>query len=138
MIGANDFCSDMCYLSKPSLTISNHERDLTIALRILRDNLPRSFVSISPPPHIKNLYGITGRQPYCDLMLSFECPCIFGTRWIQQRSTFFEIMTKFVKHLSIFFFFLILISFLPPKDYFKNFSVKIYCCPLLLKQPTFT
>ncbi|XP_033213047.1 phospholipase B1, membrane-associated-like [Belonocnema kinseyi] len=95
MIGANDFCSDICYLPDAWLTLSNHKSYLTTALRILRDNLPRTFVSISPPPHIKDLYTVTGRRPRCPIILSFACPCIFGRKWNSQRSEFFDIMTKF-------------------------------------------
>ena len=103
MIGGNDFCSDMCYLSEPSFVIENHESNLTMALRIIRDNLPRTFVSLIPPPHIKALYFAIGRTPFCDLILDFECPCVFGSRWDQQRSEFFDIMTKFVKNFFIHF-----------------------------------
>lgn len=97
MMGANDFCSDMCYLERPSLTIDYHESNLTKALRIIRDNLPRTFVALIPPPHIWSLIDLDYRPPYCQFVLDFECPCLFGPKTNNQnRQELFEIMTRLV------------------------------------------
>uniref|UniRef100_A0A1B0DDK4 Uncharacterized protein n=1 Tax=Phlebotomus papatasi TaxID=29031 RepID=A0A1B0DDK4_PHLPP len=48
-IGGNDFCLDMCY-DAPEKIVDNHDRELTDVLRTLRDNLPRTMVSIISAP----------------------------------------------------------------------------------------
>lgn len=94
MIGANDFCTDMCYLPEASMTLENHKRDLLQVLRSLRDELPRTFVSIVPPPHLKLLVEITGRSSLCELTVDFECSCLFGLVYRNQRQKYYDIMTR--------------------------------------------
>ena len=50
MIGANDFCSHVCYLKNISLTPQLHKDSLIKALDYLRDNMPRTIVNLVPPP----------------------------------------------------------------------------------------
>lgn len=50
LIGPNDFCLDMCYYTDMDVVVRNHERDLTATLRILRDNLPKTFVQVILSP----------------------------------------------------------------------------------------
>lgn len=50
LIGPNDFCLDFCYQRNPDKAPYNHERDIVIALRILRDNLPRTIINLVTPP----------------------------------------------------------------------------------------
>lgn len=50
MIGANDFCTHMCYLRDFSLTPQLHKDSLIKALDYLRDNMPRTIVNFVPPP----------------------------------------------------------------------------------------
>ena len=50
MIGANDFCSHMCYLKNFSFTPQLHKDSLIKALDYLRDNMPRTIVNLVPPP----------------------------------------------------------------------------------------
>lgn len=50
LIGPNDFCLDFCYQRNPNKAAVNHENDLIAALRILRDNLPRTIVNLVIPP----------------------------------------------------------------------------------------
>ena len=96
MIGANDFCSDMCYRSSPWTTAENHRADLIETLRIIRDNLPRTLVNIIPPPNLKLLFDIRNAMPpICGITVDFECSCIFGLRWRHRHSEFYEIMARF-------------------------------------------
>lgn len=95
MIGANDFCSEMCYLPSPWSIVKNHREDLLETLRIIRDNLPRTLVNIIPPPHLKTLFDIKNKPPICEITNSFSCPCIFGLRWRNQHDVFYKIMTRF-------------------------------------------
>lgn len=94
MIGANDFCSEMCYLPSPWSIVKNHREDLLETLRIIRDNLPRTLVNIIPPPHLKTLFDIKNKPPICEITNSFSCPCIFGLRWRNQHDVFYKIMTR--------------------------------------------
>ena len=96
MIGNNDFCVDMCYLPSPWMLLKNHREDLLETLRIIRDNLPRTLVNIIPPPHMRTLFDIKNKPTMCELTVDFECSCIFGLRWRNRLSEFYEVMTRFV------------------------------------------
>ena len=50
LIGANDFCSDMCYRKIPEKVIELHEMDLLATFRNIRDNLPRTMINVVLPP----------------------------------------------------------------------------------------
>ncbi|KAI4460286.1 phospholipase b plb1 [Holotrichia oblita] len=48
-IGANDFCQS-CFDRGTETILAKHKKDLLAVLRMLRDNLPRTFVGIVNPP----------------------------------------------------------------------------------------
>lgn len=52
MIGANDFCVDICYLPQERIKKSaeTHRRELMRALDYLQDNLPRTLVNLVIAP----------------------------------------------------------------------------------------
>lgn len=52
MIGANDFCVDICYLppNKIKQSPETHRRDLMKALDYLQENLPRTLVNLVIAP----------------------------------------------------------------------------------------
>lgn len=50
LIGANDFCSDICYYDPPEAVPKLHEKHLLAALRTIRDNLPRTMVNVVTAP----------------------------------------------------------------------------------------
>jgi GDSL-like Lipase/Acylhydrolase. len=54
MIGANDFCSHMCYLKNFSFTPQLQKDSLIKALDYLRDNMPRTVINLVPPPREYN------------------------------------------------------------------------------------
>lgn len=54
MIGANDFCVDVCFRRSPMKAVDNHVLELQTALRTLRDNLPRTLVNVVPGPSAYN------------------------------------------------------------------------------------
>ncbi|XP_015108708.1 phospholipase B1, membrane-associated [Diachasma alloeum] len=93
--GANDFCSDMCWNPSASDTIENHRRDLIKTLRTLRDNLPRTLVSVVSTPHIKPLVDQKGRSTLCQLTYAAECSCLSGRDWQHRRQEFYDIMWSF-------------------------------------------
>lgn len=50
MIGGNDFCLDICYYDNQDKVLEKARADLILALRILRENLPRTMVNVVLPP----------------------------------------------------------------------------------------
>lgn len=52
MIGANDFCVDLCYHPQEHIKRSPeiHRRELMKVLDYLQDNLPRTLVNLVLPP----------------------------------------------------------------------------------------
>lgn len=49
MIGSNDFCLDICYFSNQDKLIEVARSNMVRALRILRENLPRTLVNLVVP-----------------------------------------------------------------------------------------
>ncbi|KAG5328800.1 PLB1 Phospholipase, partial [Acromyrmex heyeri] len=96
MIGANDFCNEMCWISSPWSILENHKVDLLQVLRILRDNLPRTFVALIPPPHLKNLVDTRKGRPsfQCFVTTDVECSCLFGLRFQRYKSMYYDIMRQ--------------------------------------------
>ncbi|XP_063983894.1 phospholipase B1, membrane-associated-like [Diachasmimorpha longicaudata] len=93
--GANDFCSDMCWNPSPQDTVKNHKTDLIKVLRTLRDNLPRTLVSIVSAPHIRPVKEQKGRSRLCKLTFVAECSCLTGRQWRDQLQEFYDIMFSF-------------------------------------------
>ncbi|XP_043681642.1 phospholipase B1, membrane-associated-like [Vespula pensylvanica] len=97
MIGSNDFCLFFC--TKPSLPeiLQNHERDIVETLRILRDNIPRVFVSLIPPPQLKVLVkNLIEGEPsiWCDILTDLECPCLFGLRYRDKIQEYYDAIKR--------------------------------------------
>lgn len=109
MIGSNDFCLFLC--TNPSLTetLQNHERDIVETLRILRDNIPRVFVSLIPPPQLKVLVKnrIEGKPSiWCDILTDLECPCLFGLRYRDKIQEYYDAIRRSVPQSLSFSLFL--------------------------------
>ncbi|XP_032667596.1 phospholipase B1, membrane-associated-like [Odontomachus brunneus] len=98
MIGHNDFCSDICWVSSPWSILEKHKTDLLKVLRTLRDNLPRTLVSLIPPVHLKSLIGNQniGRRsfPKCYLTTNVACSCLFGLRFQSFLPKYYNIMRR--------------------------------------------
>lgn len=97
MIGPNDFCSDICWMKSPWIALKNHKRDLIETLRILRDNLPRTFVGLIPPPHLQTLVELNHTERtsfFCDIMTNLECSCLFGLKFRHFRQEYYDVMRK--------------------------------------------
>ncbi|XP_017798889.1 PREDICTED: phospholipase B1, membrane-associated-like [Habropoda laboriosa] len=93
-IGSNDFCAEMCAVSSPWSLIENHKIDLINTLRILRDNLPRTFLTLNLPPHLEALIATRqGRSSLkCYAMTNLECPCLFALQYRDRRPEYYDIM----------------------------------------------
>ncbi|XP_018318543.1 phospholipase B1, membrane-associated-like [Agrilus planipennis] len=96
-IGANDFCTEMCYREKPESILEDHKEDVIDVLRILRDNLPRTFVNLVPPPNLEIISRFTHKPPQCYVTHSVECPCIFGLSYTKYQKRFGQIIRKWQK-----------------------------------------
>ncbi|XP_014485906.1 PREDICTED: phospholipase B1, membrane-associated-like isoform X2 [Dinoponera quadriceps] len=96
MIGDNDFCTNICWDSSPWSLLDKHKADLLQALTTLRDNLPRTLVSLIPPPHLKVLIDSRKGRPSftCDLATDFECSCMFGLRYQSFLPEYYKIMRR--------------------------------------------
>ncbi|XP_014467561.1 PREDICTED: phospholipase B1, membrane-associated-like [Dinoponera quadriceps] len=92
MIGVNDFCSNMCWNSSPSSIFDKHKADLLQVLTTLRDNLPRTLISLIPSQHMKTLFDSRKGRPSftCDLMTDSECSCIWQELDMEILNIYFE------------------------------------------------
>ncbi|XP_043797736.1 phospholipase B1, membrane-associated-like [Apis laboriosa] len=98
LIGANDFCTNICTVSPWSI-LEEHRIDLINTFRILRDNLPRTLISLVIVPHLKELV-ITrkGRNSLkCYIMTTFECSCLFALQFRDRRQEYYEIISRWQK-----------------------------------------
>ncbi|XP_077293718.1 phospholipase B1, membrane-associated-like [Arctopsyche grandis] len=78
MIGANDFCVDVCYQRNPMKAVDNHVQELRTALRTLRDNLPRTLVNVVPGPNVETIKRFSNKPPVCQILHLVNCPCFMG------------------------------------------------------------
>lgn len=117
MIGPNDFCVDMCYVKDVQSTVENHRKELIQTLRLLRDNLPRTFVNLILTPGLPisglwkqchlwffNLdltqltnFTLVNRPPVCYFTHNLLCPCLFGLQFQHKMRYFSETMQKWQK-----------------------------------------
>ncbi|KAK1121522.1 hypothetical protein K0M31_010321 [Melipona bicolor] len=95
-IGHNDFCTDICTLSAPWSILDKHRLDLINTLKILRDNLPRTFVILHVTPHLKELVAARQGRNFlkCYLTTTFSCPCLFALQFRDQRQKYYEILQR--------------------------------------------
>ncbi|XP_017884085.2 phospholipase B1, membrane-associated-like [Ceratina calcarata] len=97
-IGSNDFCSEMCISPSPWSILESHKNDLITTLRILRDNLPRTFVSILIPPHLKAFINSRkGRFSLdCYFITNIVCPCLIGLQYKDRRAEYYNVISRSV------------------------------------------
>ncbi|XP_053998747.1 phospholipase B1, membrane-associated-like isoform X3 [Hylaeus anthracinus] len=96
MIGSNNFCMQLCSMPSPWSLLKAHEEDMVRTLRILRDNLPRTFVALIPPPHLKALVDTRNGRNFidCYFTTTIECPCLFGLQYRDRLQEYYEIMRR--------------------------------------------
>lgn len=85
MIGGNDFCLDICYHQNQDEVIEKAAKNLHLALRILKENLPRTMVNFVLPPDVSILTRFTNRPAECQTLHYFECPCMFSLNHLKNR-----------------------------------------------------
>jgi hypothetical protein len=94
-IGINDFCANICYES-PEKVIEDHKQNVIDTLRLLKKNLPRTFVAIIAPISSRVLVEAQEGNPSfnCSLTMSFECPCMFGFSFRPHREFYYELIER--------------------------------------------
>nr|XP_031846649.1 phospholipase B1, membrane-associated-like [Nomia melanderi] len=99
LVGSNDFCTNLCSAPSPWSIVDDHERDLVKTLRILRDNLPRTYVSLIVTPHLKAFVDTRkGRsETKCYFYTMLECTCLLGLKYLRNRPLYYEVMSRFQK-----------------------------------------
>lgn len=85
MIGGNDFCLDICYYDNQDMVLEKARNNLILALRILRENLPRTMVNVVLPPDVNILSGFTKKPDECKALHYVECPCFFSLNHLKDR-----------------------------------------------------
>ncbi|XP_016914729.2 phospholipase B1, membrane-associated-like isoform X3 [Apis cerana] len=95
-IGHNDFCSEICAVPSPWSIVENHKIELVKTLRILRDNLPRTFIAIQLPPHLKELVASRkGRNSLkCYVTTLIECSCLFALQFQDRRQEYYKVIRR--------------------------------------------
>ncbi|EZA61437.1 hypothetical protein DMN91_004251 [Ooceraea biroi] len=96
-IGGNNFCTDICWVpSGPWSVLEKHKASMLQVLRTLRDNLPRTFVALIPPLHLRALVdAMKGRRtPLCYFTSNFECSCLFGLAFERFKPLYYELMRR--------------------------------------------
>ncbi|XP_058066871.1 phospholipase B1, membrane-associated-like isoform X1 [Anopheles bellator] len=92
MIGGNDFCAEICYMSTPEKILQYHEKNLVSALRTFRDYLPRTFVNLAASPKVDILARFKNKPQECVSMHVIECPCLIASRFRKQRRRFSKLI----------------------------------------------
>ncbi|PBC25529.1 Phospholipase B1, membrane-associated [Apis cerana cerana] len=97
LIGANDFCSYMCVSSSPWSILEKHRIDLINTFRILRDNLPRTLVSLIIMPNLEELVSKRRNLLACYIISSIGCSCLFDLQFQDRRQEYYEVMNRWQK-----------------------------------------
>ncbi|XP_047116122.1 phospholipase B1, membrane-associated-like [Schistocerca piceifrons] len=94
LIGANDFCNELCVGDTARHAVEDHRRDLVAAVDCLREQLPRTLVNVVVVPNLELLRNFTGRTSECAALVALLCPCIFQSRQQHRLPEFIEVMRR--------------------------------------------
>ncbi|XP_076389005.1 phospholipase B1, membrane-associated-like isoform X2 [Megachile rotundata] len=99
LIGHNDFCIDVCVAPSPSSILKTYRRDLINTLRILRDNLPRTFVVVTMMFSFSRYVDAmkTQRILRCYIMVRLSCPCMFGLQYQDRISEYHDMIKRWAE-----------------------------------------
>ncbi|KAL7047265.1 hypothetical protein ACKWTF_002853 [Chironomus riparius] len=75
-IGANDFCSQVCFYDDQEKLIKDAERNIINSLRIIRDNLPRTLLNLVIPFDVGLLLTFKQVPRNCKVFHYAECQCL--------------------------------------------------------------
>ncbi|GLV41282.1 uncharacterized protein CBL_04806 [Carabus blaptoides fortunei] len=94
MIGANNFCLDICYQADLEYVLQEHRRDMIQTFRLLRDNLPRTIVNLVPAPDVTVLKEMTNKPNTCVFTNRIECYCLFANQFVQHVKKYHDIIKR--------------------------------------------
>lgn len=94
MVGGNDFCLDMCYYDNQEKVLEKARNSLIQALRILRENVPRTLVNVVLPPDVTILTRFTNKPNECKTLHYIECPCFFSLTHLKNRGRSIDTMRR--------------------------------------------
>lgn len=69
-------------------------RDLTLVLRILRDNIPRTMVNIVLPPNVAIIKNFTNKPGECETLHYLECPCMMSLNHFKNFGMFLNTIKR--------------------------------------------
>lgn len=78
MIGGNDFCLNVCYYDNQIKYVEDAANDLILVLRILKQHLPRTLVSVVLMPDVSITTRFGNKPDFCKAAHYLECPCFFS------------------------------------------------------------
>lgn len=99
-IGANDICSYVCAMDRPSSLPKLHKKFLLQTVRYLRDNLPRTLVNVVSKPRIGQLIDFPKKDRICQMLQLGICSCFSGLFFNATNTTrawFEKIEEKYMK-----------------------------------------
>ncbi|XP_050427223.1 phospholipase B1, membrane-associated-like [Adelges cooleyi] len=95
-IGANTFCTQICYEDHNKLTQLYYEK-LHRALSYIKNNLPRTIVNFVLDFNVQILMSMSGRPEVCKINNILVCPCVFCTQFKQQIPQMMKTLLDFHK-----------------------------------------
>lgn len=78
LIGGNDFCLNVCYYDNHVKFVEDAANDLILVLRILKQHLPRTLVSVVLTPDVTITTRFRNRPDVCKVAHYVLCPCLFS------------------------------------------------------------
>lgn len=99
-MGNNDICLNICDPPSPWAIFEKHKVNLIKSLRLLRDNLPRTFVALIMVTDLKALVDAheTINLFHCYLITQIACGCLFSLQYRQHRLEYFEVIKRSVSY----------------------------------------
>ncbi|GJQ87242.1 hypothetical protein Trydic_g8471 [Trypoxylus dichotomus] len=92
-MGSNNFCQ-FCFDGSIEDILQRHKEDLVEVLRMLRDNLPRTFVTLINPPYVNLLGSFRNIPSTCHIAQRLSCPCIVGDTFKGRRDEVPELIKR--------------------------------------------
>ncbi|KRT82337.1 lipase, partial [Oryctes borbonicus] len=92
-MGANNFCQ-FCFEGSIKNVIEQHRKDLLTALRMLRENLPRTFVTLINAPYVNLLGSFQNLPASCYISQRISCPCVVGEAFKARRDEVPELIRR--------------------------------------------
>ncbi|GFG38526.1 hypothetical protein Cfor_01196 [Coptotermes formosanus] len=93
LVGHNDFCSEICYVNRATVT-GNIRAQLEAALNYLQDNMPRVLINLLLPLDVTIYKSFATAIPACQIYYRFACSCFFGPSGGHHHQELHEIIKK--------------------------------------------